>query len=154
MLRSVLALALLLAFAGHALRAQNQTIVIEGGTLIDGNGGAPLANAVIVIEGSRIKAVGPKGAVSYPAGANVVSAQGMTVLPGLIDAHIHSLDFFPPLFLHFGVTTVFDTANPMEWVIAQRDALKKGKMKDLAKRFNVTERTIQRWKKQQEKGCR
>ena len=53
----------------------------------------------------------------------------MAVLPGLIDAHIRSLDFFPQLFLHFGVTTVFDTANPTDWVMAERDALKKGKIK-------------------------
>jgi imidazolonepropionase-like amidohydrolase len=53
----------------------------------------------------------------------------MTALPGLIDAHIHSLDFFPPLFIHFGVTTVYDTANPTEWVIAQREALKNGRIR-------------------------
>src|SRR5437870_2331383 len=104
--RSVLALSLLLALSGYALRAQNQTTVIEGGTLIDGNGGAPITNSAIVIKGSRIISAGPKGAVSSPAGANVISAQGTTVLPGLIDAHTHSPDFFPPLFLHFGVTTV------------------------------------------------
>lgn len=122
-------LTLLLALAADGLGAQSQVIVVEGGTLIDGNGGAPIPNSVIVIEGSRIKAVGPRGTVSYPPGATVIRAEGMTVLPGLVDAHIHSLDFFPQLFLHFGVTTVFDTANPTEWVIAQRDAIKKGRMK-------------------------
>lgn len=103
--------------------------VIEGGTLVDGNGGAPLKESVIVIEGSRVKTVGAKGSVSYPSHAKIIRADGLTVLPGLIDAHIHSLDFFPPLFLHFGVTTVYDTANPTEWVIAQRDALRKGRIK-------------------------
>jgi imidazolonepropionase-like amidohydrolase len=127
--RLALALALLLALAAHGLGAQSQTIVVEGGTLIDGNGGPPIRNSVIVIEGSRIKSAGPGGSVSYPPGATVIRAEGMTILPGLIDAHIHSLDFFPQLFLHFGVTTVFDTANPTEWVIAQRDAVKKGRMK-------------------------
>src|SRR4030095_4874570 len=90
------------------------------------SGGTPLPNVFIVVEGTRIKAVGPKGKVTYPAQARIINAAGMTVLPGLIDAHIHSLDFFPQLFLHFGVTTVCDTANPTDWVIAQRDALKKG----------------------------
>ncbi len=127
--RLALALAVLLALAAHDLGAQAQTIAVQGGTLIDGNGGPPIRDSVIVIEGSRITSVGPKGSAPYPAGANVIHAEGMTVLPGLIDAHIHSLDFFPQLFLHFGVTTVFDTANPTEWVIAQRDALKKGRMK-------------------------
>lgn len=103
--------------------------VIEGGTLVDGNGGAPLKDSVIVIEESRVKAVGAKGSVSYPPHAKIIRADGLTVLPGLIDAHIHSLDFFPPLFLHFGVTTVYDTANPTEWAIAQRDALRTGRIK-------------------------
>jgi len=103
--------------------------VIDGATLIDGNGGVPLKNSVVVIDGSRIRAVGAKGSVSYPAGATVIHADGLTALPGLIDAHIHSLNFFPPLFLHFGITTVYDTANPTEWVIEQREALKTGRIK-------------------------
>jgi imidazolonepropionase-like amidohydrolase len=103
--------------------------VVEGATLIDGNGGAPLKNSVIVIDGTRIKAVGVKGTVTYPAGANVIKADGMTALPGLIDAHIHSLNFFPQLFLHFGVTTVMDTANPTEWILAEREALKSGRIR-------------------------
>ena len=103
--------------------------VIEGATLIDGNAGPPLRNSVIVIEGALIKAVGSRGTVRYPAGANVIKADGMTALPGLIDAHIHSLNFFPQLFLHFGVTTVMDTANPTEWILAQREALKSGRIK-------------------------
>lgn len=133
------ALALVAALAAHGLRAQSdpvgrglngdRPIVVEGATLIDGNGGAPIENSVVVIEGSRIQAVGMKGAVRYPLDALIIRADGRTVLPGLIDAHIHSLDFFPPLFLHFGVTTVYDTANPTEWVIAQRDALKAGKIR-------------------------
>lgn len=123
------ALAILVALAVNSLWGQGQALVIEGGTLVDGGGGAPVRDSVVVIEGSRIKAVGVKGRVSYPPQARIIKADGMTVLPGLIDAHIHSLDFFPPLFLHFGVTTVLDTANPTAWVLAQRDALKTGKIK-------------------------
>jgi imidazolonepropionase-like amidohydrolase len=109
--------------------SQNETLVIEGGTLIDGTGRAPIKDSVVVIEGSRIKAVGTKGNVTYPAQVQVIRADGRTVLPGLIDAHVHFLDFMPELFLHFGVTTVYDTANPTEWILAQRDAQKKGKIK-------------------------
>lgn len=123
------ALLLVAALTPPALRAQKQVVVVQGGTLIDGNGGPPLKNSMIVIEGDRIRAVGAKGTLASPPGATIVDASGMTVLPGLIDAHIHSLDFFPPLFPHFGVTTVYDTANPTEWIIAQREALKKGRIK-------------------------
>jgi imidazolonepropionase-like amidohydrolase len=112
-----------LSSLGWVASGQTQAIVVEGGTLIDGTGAAPLENAVVVIEGSRITSVGAKGRVNYPAGAQVINADGMTVLPGLIDAHIHSLDFFPQLFLRFGVTTVYDTANPTEWILSQREAM-------------------------------
>jgi imidazolonepropionase-like amidohydrolase len=84
---------------------------------------------VVVIEGNRIKAAGARGSVAVPPQAKFIKADGMTVMPGLIDAHIHSLDFFPPLFLHYGITTVYDTANPTQWVMAQRDAIKAGKIK-------------------------
>ena len=115
-------------FASYA-RSQSQTLVIQGGTLIDGTGRVPRQNAAIVVEGQRIKTVGAKGSVAIPSGAKVIQADGKTILPGLIDDHMHSLDWFPPLFLHWGITTAFDTANPTEWVLAQRDAIKKGRIK-------------------------
>ena len=123
------ALALLITLAVSGLWGQSQALVIEGGTLVDGGGGAPVRNSVVVIEGTRIVAVGARGDVSYPPQATIINADGMTVLPGFIDAHIHSLDYFPPLFLHFGITTVLDTANPTAWVIALRDALNTGTIK-------------------------
>src|SRR5688572_21890929 len=122
-------LVLILGLSGCIATGQTQAIVIEGGTLIDGTGAAAVENATVVIEGARITSVGPRVRATYPPGARVIRADGMTVLPGLIDAHIHSLDFFPQLFPHFGVTTVYDTANPTEWVIAQRDAVARGRIK-------------------------
>ena len=107
---------------------QNETLVIEGGMLIDGTGRDSIQDSVIVIEGSRIKTVATNGSIDYPAQAQVIHAEGKTVLPGLIDAHVHFLDFMPQLFLHHGVTTVYDTANPTDWIIAQRDAIKKGRI--------------------------
>src|SRR3954452_5169136 len=53
-------------------QAQNQALVIQGATLIDGNGGAPVPNSVIVIQGNMITAVGRQGQVQTPAGAQVV----------------------------------------------------------------------------------
>lgn len=65
------------------------TLALVGGTLIDGNGGAPLANSVILIEGERIVAVGQVGALAVPPGTAIVSTEGMHVLPGLWDMHVH-----------------------------------------------------------------
>ena len=111
------------------VRAQDQTLVLEGGTLIDGTGRSPINDAVIVIDGSRIKAVGSRGQVSYPADARVIRTDGRTILPGLVDAHVHIRDYMPPMFLRYGVTTVADTHDPTEWSLAQRDAINSGRIK-------------------------
>ena len=60
---------------------------IRAGTLLDGTGAAPVKNAVILIQGERITAVGSN--VPIPRGAAVVDLSGYTVLPGFIDAHVH-----------------------------------------------------------------
>jgi len=62
-------------------------VAIRAGTLIDGTGAAPVKNAVILVQGDRITAVGTN--VPVPAGATVIDLSGATVLPGFIDAHVH-----------------------------------------------------------------
>jgi len=62
---------------------------VVGGKLIDGTGGEPLDNAVIVIEKDRITDVGSKNEVNIPPDAQIINAEGKTVLPGLIEAHVH-----------------------------------------------------------------
>ena len=104
-------------------------MVLEGGTLIDGRGGNPINDAVVVIEGSRIKSVDLRGQVSYPQNARVIRTDGRTILPGLIDPHIHLRDYMPPLFLRYGVTTVGDTNNDTGWILGQRAALRSGQIK-------------------------
>jgi len=67
--------------------AQTPVTVVRAGTLIDGLGGAPIRNAVIVIQNERIQSVGRD--IAAPAGARVIDLSGFTVLPGFIDAHTH-----------------------------------------------------------------
>jgi imidazolonepropionase-like amidohydrolase len=62
---------------------------LVGGRLIDGFGGAPIQNSVILVDGERITAVGRVGNLQVPAGAEVISTEGMSVLPGLWDMHVH-----------------------------------------------------------------
>jgi imidazolonepropionase-like amidohydrolase len=62
-------------------------VAIRAGTLIDGSGAAPVRNAVILVQGDRITAVGAN--VQVPAGATVIDLSSATVLPGFIDAHVH-----------------------------------------------------------------
>src|SRR6058998_1621253 len=75
-----------------ALLAQgpsSDVLVIEGGTLVDGRGGAPVRDALIVVEGNIIKTVTRKGQAAYPSGARVIRADGKFIVPGLMDAHVH-----------------------------------------------------------------
>ncbi len=67
----------------------SEPTVILGATLIDGTGHDPISNAAILIEDGRIRAVGARGTVTVPQGARVIEAEGMTLLPGLIDCHVH-----------------------------------------------------------------
>ncbi|MFC1937715.1 amidohydrolase family protein [Chloroflexota bacterium] len=64
---------------------KEQVKVIKGKRLIDGNGGEPIQNAIMVIEGQRIKEVGSEGKVSVPAGAEVIDMGDCILMPGLID---------------------------------------------------------------------
>ena len=108
--------------------SDNKTpIVIQGGRLINGNGGRPAENATVIIEGNRIKRVA-SGKVDFPGEARVINAVGKTILPGLIDNHVHYRDFYGELFLAYGVTTVRDLGNPLDWILAQRDAVNLGKV--------------------------
>jgi imidazolonepropionase-like amidohydrolase len=78
-------LALFLAAAPEP--PQPALVAVKAARLIDGNGGAPIANAVVLVEGDHIKAVG--SGLPIPPGARVVDLGASTILPGLIDAHVH-----------------------------------------------------------------
>jgi imidazolonepropionase-like amidohydrolase len=68
-------------------RAQSQVTAIRAGRLVDPEAGTVAANQVILVENGRFTAIGPS--VAIPRGADVVDLSGLTVLPGLVDAHNH-----------------------------------------------------------------
>jgi imidazolonepropionase-like amidohydrolase len=72
-----------------AAQAPAPTLAITGGRVIDGYGGPVIENGIVVVAGDRIVAVGREGDVAVPAGVPIVDANGMTVMPGLIDMHVH-----------------------------------------------------------------
>ena len=82
-----LVMTFLLATAGQS--QTRDVTVINGATLIDGTGRQPLVNAVILVEGERIKAVGVQGKIKVPRHARVIDARGKFITPGLIDCHCH-----------------------------------------------------------------
>jgi hypothetical protein len=120
------ALAVLAANPQFARGQQQNTLVIEGGTLIDGNGGAPVPNSVIVIQGNRITAVGRAGQVQVPGGARVINATGKWVTPGLVDSMGVGNWMYGEAYLHWGVTSVVINAPRGEQGIAERDAINHG----------------------------
>ena len=124
----------LAAFIAAAF-AQNQpaqtpasrTLVLRGGLLIDGTGKPPVNDPVIVIAGNRIQSVGTAASVSIPAGATVIDTSGKTIMPGLVDSHVHLRSFQESAYLYWGVTTVGDLGNPQGWLLDYRDAVEKGR---------------------------
>ena len=123
---------------------------LVGGRLIDGQGGPPLANSVILVDGERITAIGTVATLPVPAGATVVSTEGMDVLPGLWDMHVHLMinghadythwdkaylnRFGPEIMpasavqlLLAGVTSARDLGGPLAESIAIREDVKAGR---------------------------
>jgi imidazolonepropionase-like amidohydrolase len=145
-------MATLILCATVSAKAQSRNLkALVGGTLIDGFGSTPIRNSVIIIEGEKIKAVGQVGSLAVPAGAEIISTEGMTVLPGLWDMHVHLMinghsDYahwdktFPAQFesvimpasarqlLMAGVTSARDLGGPLQASIAVRERVKKGEI--------------------------
>jgi len=116
---------------GHARIAEAQDggrlLVVRGGRVIDGSGGPPIENASVMIEGDRIVGV-QTGAVEIPAGARAIDASGLTILPGLIDMHVHASDWMWPLFLRFGITSVRDLGSDPDSILKARDDERAGRL--------------------------
>lgn len=143
----------LAAFADRpgAVRAPRVTLALVGGALIDGNGGPPLPNSVILVDGQTIVAVGQVGSLAVPAGTRVLSTEGQYVLPGLWDMHVHLMlvghgnyahwdSVSPPLWesviipaaarqsLMAGVTSVRDLGGPLPELLAVKRRIQRGEL--------------------------
>ncbi len=142
------AIILALAFSSFAVAAEKPEKAAEpvtalvGATLIDGTGAAPVPNVTVLIQGSKIKAVGPATAVKVPAGAKTIDVKGRFLLPGFIDCHTHittestalepytdsrSLATLRALqlmnrYLGSGVTAIRDVGSPIESMMALQRA--------------------------------
>jgi imidazolonepropionase-like amidohydrolase len=64
-------------------------VAIVNGTLIDGTGAAPVRDAILLVQGDRILAAGPRSTVVVPKGVTEIDAGGGTILPGFINTHVH-----------------------------------------------------------------
>lgn len=149
-MRRLVAIAFLCTAFGAGVFSQQPAIVaLTGGTLIDGNGGPPIADAIVVVEGNRIRAAGPRSSITVPAGATTIDARGKFLMPGLVDTNVHlslyggvgeryeTLAKYHPrqaeivleaaqLQLKHGVTTVRDSYGLLTPLVAVRDRIASG----------------------------
>lgn len=132
-----------------ACAVRGETLALVGGTLVDGTLKEPIVDSVVLVNGDRIEAVGTVESLPVPEGAAVISTEGMTVLPGLWDMHVHLMinghadyaywdETYPERFrdtimpasarqlLLAGVTGARDLGGPLEDSIAVRDAINAG----------------------------
>lgn len=86
--------------------AQGGRTVLRGASIITGTNDAPIRDAVIVIDGNTIQAIGAKD-TPYPADARVIDLSGRFVIPGLVESHAHYEEWMGELFLNHGVTSAF-----------------------------------------------
>src|SRR6266478_6167482 len=116
-------------------------VAIRAGRLFDPKTGTNLTNQVIVIQGDRITDAGPADRVKIPAGAMVIDLSRATVLPGLIDRHVHLMQDPEPnearalimgqhyalADMYAGFTTLQDMNSPFTYATVElRDAINKG----------------------------
>ncbi len=87
-------------------------IALEGATLIDGSGGPPKPDALILIKDGAIRAIAQVNEIKVPRGAQRIDLVGKTIIPGLIDAHAMVERWALPRYLAWGVTTVRDMHSP------------------------------------------
>src|SRR5262245_52497331 len=124
-------------------------VALTGATIIDGNGGPPIADGVLVISGSRIGAIGPRASVQVPAGATTVDVKGRWIAPGFIDTNVHlslyggqneryeTMVRYQPrepeivleaaqIDLSHGITTVRDSYGALLPLVEVRDRIERG----------------------------
>ncbi len=139
----LLAITPLVFLAACKPAGEPSTKAIIGAVLIDGNGGPPIADSVVVVAGTQIRAAGPRAGVPIPAGSEKIDASGKYLAPGLMDLHVHLGSRAGPGFvaadytreqveknlnayLYFGVTTVRSVGTEREAGFQVRKAQRDG----------------------------
>ncbi len=130
--------------------AQQPTLALVGGRVLDGYGGPILENGTVLVSGERIIAVGPSSDIDVPAGTRIVSTEGMTVMPGLCDMHVHlqllghgDYERWDELYgdaneevmaiaagqlLRAGVTCARDLGGPLDELVATKRGIAEGRI--------------------------
>lgn len=111
-------------------QANAESVLVRGGTLIDGTGGAPIADASVLITDGMIASVwsGNAGAPALPDATQIVEAGGKFIIPGLIDSHVHYDWWEGELFINHGVTSIYAMGGDSNVGSALRKGIDSGKI--------------------------
>ena len=112
---------------GRAAAQGERAVVIDGGTLIDGNGGAPVRDVQVVIQGNKIAKIGKKGD-ALPPGAQVVRADGKYILPGLWDSQLNFYSYQGEAMLNQGVTSFIGIGDNGEAGVFMHEGIVAGRI--------------------------
>ena len=129
---------------------ESATLAIVGGLLIDGHEGPPVPGGIVLVDSDRIVAAGSRHTLAVPDGAEIIDATGMTILPGLIDVHVHLdilghsdyqhwhgshrpnyaaiMEVSARQLLMSGITTAVDLAGNPDALIATQQAIGSGEI--------------------------
>jgi len=134
-----------LCLSGCKPPEESQQKAIIGAVLIDGTGGPPMSDSVVIVAGSRIRAVGNRANMPIPAGVEKISGMGTFLVPGLIDLHVHlgtrsgpkfnaaeytreRLEHNLNAYLYYGVTTVRSMGTDRQAAFDVRKAERDGQL--------------------------
>ena len=104
----------------------DRVIALEGATLIDGAGGAPKQDVLIIVRNGHIESIARVNEIPIPKSAQRISLVGKTVIPGLIDAHAHVERWAVGRYVAWGVTTVRDLHGEADTVLALKNDVNLG----------------------------
>ena len=105
----------------HQLLQADQPYALTGGRIFDATAATMLENMALLIQGEQILALCSPEDLSQD--TPCVDIRGHSVLPGLIDVHVHSEDWHAPLYLAHGITTVRDVGCDLEDVLERRSQM-------------------------------
>ncbi len=111
-------------------QANAESVLVRGGTLIDGTGRSPIANASVLITDGVIARVwsGNVGAPVLPDGTHIIEAKGKFIIPGLIDSHVHYDWWEGELFINHGVTSIYAMGGSSNSANALRKGINSGEI--------------------------
>jgi len=138
-------LSLLMALGASIPAAAAETWVLEAATLYPAPDAPAINNAVVLVQGARIVAAGPRNAVHIPKGARVSECSGGVVTAGFQNSHVHFMEAawndaahasapdlthqLEAMLTRFGFTTVFDTGSDVTNTVALRERIEKGEIR-------------------------